>query len=161
MRIIDRRRRPGLTDETMPERLVGRQRRRENLQRHRPAKPLVQSPEHNSHPALANLLLQAVPGNPRADREADQEPDGAGRLTAHHTSRTRGPPHCRSAPSCSNGATSSGVWLVRVTISTEPSRSSARGIKEYGYTKLVTAPPRDQPPQGPAQLPRSQTQHPN
>ncbi len=64
VRMIYRCRGPGLPDETVPERLVCRQRRREDLQRYLPPEPLIQCPEHHCHPTPADLLLQPVPGNP-------------------------------------------------------------------------------------------------
>ena len=91
VRIIHRRRRPGFTNETVPERLVRRHRGREDLERYLPVKPVILGPEHDRHSALADLLLQPVPGDPRTDGEAGQEPGGLRSLIAHHTSRTRKP----------------------------------------------------------------------
>jgi hypothetical protein len=54
----------------MPECLIRRQRRREDLQGYLPLKPFILSPEHNRHASLADLLLQAVPGDPRTGGEA-------------------------------------------------------------------------------------------
>ena len=75
VRVIDRGRRPGLGDEPAPERRVRRQRRREDLQRHQPAQPLVAGPEHHRHPARADLGLQPVP----ASSEPARNPASAGK----------------------------------------------------------------------------------
>src|SRR5208337_4764537 len=113
VRIIHRRRRPGLADETMPEGLIRRQCRSQDLERYRPLKPHIQSAEHNRHPALADLLLQTVPGDPRTSRQAGQEPEGSGLLIAHHTSRTRKPSSASSPPSGIAGADRSATsWRV-------------------------------------------------
>ena len=88
MRIIHGRRRPGLTNETLPERLIGRQCRREDLQRYLPLKPLILGPEHNRHPALADLLLQTVTGHLRTNGETRKK-TSSGHLSAHQASRTR------------------------------------------------------------------------
>ena len=44
----------------MPETLVRRQRRREDLERYLPVKPLVLGAENHRHSAPADLLLQPV-----------------------------------------------------------------------------------------------------
>ena len=54
------------------------QRGREDLERYLPVKPLVLGAEYHRHPALADLLLQAVPGDPRTGGEAGEKPDGSG-----------------------------------------------------------------------------------
>jgi hypothetical protein len=61
VRVIDRRRRPGLGDEPAPERRVCGQCRGEDLQGHQPAQPLVAGTEHQPHPAHPDLGLQPVP----------------------------------------------------------------------------------------------------
>ena len=66
VRVIDRGRGPRLAEEPAPELLVGRQRRGQDLQRHRPVKPLVEGAEDDGHPARADLFLKAVPGDPRS-----------------------------------------------------------------------------------------------
>ena len=98
VRIIHGRRRPGFADEAVPECLVRGQRGREDLQRYLPLKPLVLGAEYHRHPALADLLLQAVAGDARTGREAGEKPKGSGPLIAHRPSRTREPPiPCRRA----------------------------------------------------------------
>ena len=91
VRIVHGRRGPGLTDEAVPECLIRRQARRENLERYLPVEPLILGSEYNRHSAAANLLLQSVSGDLRTGRETDQEPYGSGSLIAHHASRTRKP----------------------------------------------------------------------
>src|SRR5579871_6424965 len=71
----------------MPEILVRRQRRREHLERYLPVEPLVLGAEDHRHSAPADLLLQPVPGNPRAGGETGQEPGRSRALNAHHVSR--------------------------------------------------------------------------
>jgi len=58
--VVDGRGRPRLADEAPLEFSVTRQRRREDLQRHHPAQPLIAGPEHDGHPAPADPLLQPV-----------------------------------------------------------------------------------------------------
>ena len=70
VRVIDRGGGPRLADESLPERVVGGQRRRQDLQRDRPVEPLVVRAEHHGHAALADLLLEQIAGDPRAGREA-------------------------------------------------------------------------------------------
>ena len=55
------RRRPRLRDEPPPELLVRRHLRREDLQRHQSAQPLIAGAEHHRHPARPDPLLQSVP----------------------------------------------------------------------------------------------------
>src|ERR1035438_7020895 len=99
MRIIHCRRGPGLAYETLPECLIGRQCWREDLEPYLPLKPLILGPEHNCHPALADLLLQAVTGNLRADGETGKKTSSR-HLIAHQASRTRKP----SFPTCDHQA---------------------------------------------------------
>jgi hypothetical protein len=113
VRIVHGRRRPGFTNETVPECLIRRQRGREDLERHLPLKPLILGSEDNRHSSPANLLLQAVPGDMRTGGEAGQEPGGTGSLITHHAPRTR----------------------------TGPPGSPASGMEEYGSTKLATSHP--------------------
>src|SRR5580700_1146971 len=70
----------------MPEILVRHQRRREHLERHLPVEPLVLGAENHRHSAPADLLLEPVPGDPRADGETGQEPGPSRALNAHHVS---------------------------------------------------------------------------
>src|SRR5271170_1720921 len=70
----------------MPEILVRPQRRREHLERYLPVEPLVLAAENYRHSAPADLLLQPVPGDPRADGETGQEPGHSRALNAHHVS---------------------------------------------------------------------------
>jgi hypothetical protein len=87
VRIIHGRRRPGLADEAVPERLARGQRGREDLERYLPLEPLVLGAEYHRHPALADLLLQAVDADPRTYREAGEEAEGSRLLIAHRPSR--------------------------------------------------------------------------
>jgi hypothetical protein len=64
----------GLAYEAVPERLIGSQRGRENLQRHLPPEPLILGQEHDGHSPVADLLSQAVPGDPRTGRKSTREP---------------------------------------------------------------------------------------
>ncbi len=88
MRVIHRRSRPRLPQEPLPELRIGRQRRRQNLQRHQPAQPLIARPEHHRHPALADLLLQQIPRHPRARAKPGQQ---AARLLRHLTAHDASP----------------------------------------------------------------------
>jgi hypothetical protein len=72
MRIINCGRGPGLPDEPVPECLVRRQRRGQDLQRNPSAQPVVHSPEHHRHPARADLLLKPVTSDPGACGKAGQ-----------------------------------------------------------------------------------------
>src|ERR1700720_1705483 len=76
----------------MPEILVRRQRRREDLERYLPVEPLVLGAEDHRHSAPADLLLQPVPGDPRAGGETGQEPGRSRALNAHHVSTAGRPP---------------------------------------------------------------------
>jgi hypothetical protein len=89
VRIIHGRRTPGFTNEAVPECLIRRQRRREDLERYLPLEPLILGPEYNRHSSLADLLFQTVPRDPGTDGEAGQEPEGPRPLIAHHASSTR------------------------------------------------------------------------
>jgi hypothetical protein len=82
-------------DETTPEFLVCRQRRRENLERYLSLKPLIPGSEDNRHAPLAYRLLEAVPSDPRADGKAGQEPADSGFVIPHHTSSPRERPLLR------------------------------------------------------------------
>ncbi len=72
VRVIHRRRRPRLGDEPPPELLVHRHRRREDLQRHQAAQPLIAGPEDHREPACPDLRLQPVPRQQRARPEPGQ-----------------------------------------------------------------------------------------
>ena len=76
VRILDRRGRLRLPDKPAPEILIGRQRRAEDLQRDQAVQPLITRPEHHRHPARTHLLLQQVPGNPRARSKTGQHTAG-------------------------------------------------------------------------------------
>ena len=59
----------------MPEILVRRQSRREDLERYLPVKTLVLGAENHRHSAPADLLLQPIPGDPaRARNRAGTRP---------------------------------------------------------------------------------------
>ena len=76
VRILNRRGRLRLPDKPAPEILIGRQRRAEDLQRDQAVQPLITRPEHHRHPARTHLLLQQVPGNPRARSKTGQHTAG-------------------------------------------------------------------------------------
>jgi hypothetical protein len=60
VRVIHRGGRARLSDEATSEGTVGRQRRREDLQRDQPVQPLVAGPVHHAHPAHSELGLEQV-----------------------------------------------------------------------------------------------------
>ena len=91
VRIVHRGRGPRFEDEAVPERLVRRQGRREDLQSYLPLEPLVLGPEYNRHSAPADLLTEAVSGDPRTGKEAVHEPDSAGVPVTHRASSTGHP----------------------------------------------------------------------
>jgi hypothetical protein len=66
VRVIDGGGGLGLPVEPLPERLVGGQRRSQDLERDDPAELLVASTEYRRHPAVPDLLLEQVPADPRA-----------------------------------------------------------------------------------------------
>ena len=154
VRIIHGRRRPGFTNETVPERLVRRHRRREDLERDLPFKPPILGSEHDRHAASADLLLQPVSGDPRTDGEAGQEPGGFRSLVAHHTSRTRKPSSASSAlcrfgplPSGMTGADSPDGLPRHRRVSAHPSRH-----RRAQAGQPAASGPSEQPP-GPRRLP--------
>jgi hypothetical protein len=117
----------------VPECLIRRQARRENLERYLPVEPLILSSEYNRHSAAANLLLQPVSGDLRTGRETDQEPYGSVSLIAHRASRTRKP---------------SSSLLYRRAQRERRVRTDIPGQKEqkeYEPTKPVTAHPSQSP----------------
>src|ERR1700691_1987460 len=91
VRIVHRGRGPRFEDEAVPERLVRRQGRREDLQSYLPLEPLVLGPEYNRHSAPADLLPEAVSRDPRTGKEAGHEPDNAGVPVTHRASSTGHP----------------------------------------------------------------------
>jgi hypothetical protein len=48
----------------MPEIFICHQGWRKDLERYLTPEPLILGPEHNRHPTLADLFLEAVPGDP-------------------------------------------------------------------------------------------------
>jgi hypothetical protein len=86
VRIIRCGSRSRLANKTVPKSLIRCQRRRENLERYLPLKPLVRSTEYDGHSSLADLLLQAVSGYPRASRETAGKPCSVP-LVSHRGSR--------------------------------------------------------------------------
>jgi len=66
VRVVDGRRRPGLADEPLPERLVAGDLRRQDLQCDPPAKPDIVRAVDDRHAAPADLLGQPVAGDLRA-----------------------------------------------------------------------------------------------
>ena len=96
VRVIHRRGRLRFPQEPLTELRIGRQRRRQDLQRHQPAQPLIPGPEHHRHPALADLLLQEIPGQPRArGHPGRQTASIPGHLTVHRASPPASPPDAR------------------------------------------------------------------
>ncbi len=69
VRMIDGRGGPHLPAEPLAERRVPGELGRQDLQRHRPAQPRVERTVDDRHPAAADLLLDLVAGDLRADRE--------------------------------------------------------------------------------------------
>ena len=84
VRVIDRRRGPGLAQEPAAELLIGGQPRRQHLQRHHPAQPLIAGAEHHRHPARPDLPLQQVPGHPRTRGQGRRPASTTGHTHAHH-----------------------------------------------------------------------------
>jgi hypothetical protein len=91
VRVIDRRRRPRLAQEPLPEPLIAGQRRRQDLQRHPPVQPLITRAEHHRHPTRADLAFQPVPGHLRARAKPSQRAIGLTRKISHRASRARVP----------------------------------------------------------------------
>ena len=74
---------PGFPDEPAPERLIGRQRGCEDLERDLAFQPLIVGAEHHRHAALADLLLQPVPGHPRPRGHATRQSSALRYLIVH------------------------------------------------------------------------------
>ncbi len=72
--MVDGRRRPGLTDEALPERIVQGERRGEQFEGDVAAQLDIAGTVDDRHPAPADLLLQPVAGDLRSDGEADRIP---------------------------------------------------------------------------------------
>jgi hypothetical protein len=87
VRVIHSRGRAGLTDKTVAEFVIRRQRGRKDLERYLPWQPLILGPEYHRRSAVAYLLLQAITGDSRAGREIGQEPDGSRLFIAHRGPR--------------------------------------------------------------------------
>ena len=68
VRVPHRGGRPGLAQEPGPERVVAGQFRRQDLERHRPARALVLGHVHSGHAAPADQLVQAVVSDPARRR---------------------------------------------------------------------------------------------
>jgi hypothetical protein len=69
VRVIHRGGGPGLADEPLLELLVPGQHRIEDLERDLPVQLEVVRAVDDSHPAAADLLIEPVPGHPRASRD--------------------------------------------------------------------------------------------
>jgi hypothetical protein len=91
VRVIDRRGRPRLAQEPLPEPLISRQCRRQDLQRHPPAQPLITRAEHHRHPTRADLPFQPVPGHLRTRAKPSQRAISPTRKIPHRASRGRVP----------------------------------------------------------------------